>query len=166
MLRKLSHQLAPRVMTGHSQTSQSWLCNSDPPLLFTASAWQDRFPHSQALPTSFVPQMYNFPQTVLKHMFNTLEEQSTLLSALVSLLLIAFTPSCVIFKRHQHQNFVASPGPPAEPCGTCKKHQVTGDSKFMTTFGHCQLHSLSFFYYTSCTCQHTLDVQDFSFKVL
>lgn len=51
--------------------------------------------------------------------------------------------------------YCCKPGPPAEPCGTRKKHEVTGDSKFMTTFGHHQLNSLFFFYYISCT-YHTL----------
>lgn len=46
-----------------------------------------------------------------------------LLSALVSLLVIAYTPS-VIFKHHQHQNFGASLGLAAEPISTCAKPQV------------------------------------------
>lgn len=100
MLLELPHQLPPRVMTGYSQNSQSRLCHSNPPLLLTDTARQGRFPHSQALPTFFVSQMDNFPPTVLERVFNTLEEQSTLLPALVSLLLTAFTPSSVLIKHH------------------------------------------------------------------
>lgn len=101
MLLELPLQLGPRVITGHGQTSSSCLCSSDPPLLFTAAAQQDRFPHSfSGVACVLCPTDVRFPSDCPEAQARHIEEQSTLLSALVSSLLIAFTPSCVIFKLH------------------------------------------------------------------
>lgn len=100
-LLELPHQLGPRVITGHGQTSSSCLCNSDPPLLFAAAAQQDRFPHSfSGVACVLCPTGVRFPSDCPEAHVRHIEEQSTLLPALVSSLLVAFTPPCVIFKHH------------------------------------------------------------------